>query len=157
MEFKSSNVMAYILYKAKREQHPINKTQAQKLLYCCYGIILSQFNERLTDEHPKAWPFGPVFPTTFNDINKKRLNVDMAVSFERECPNEILELLNKTINTFWNYSATALSNWSHKKDSPWDKADAFAALDDREISIYFKQYIDIVKERGDVCQTKTNL
>lgn len=36
MEFSSSSVMAYILYKGKKAGHPINKTQAQKLLYCCY-------------------------------------------------------------------------------------------------------------------------
>ena len=31
MEFSSSSVMAYILYKAKKAGHPISKTQAQKL------------------------------------------------------------------------------------------------------------------------------
>lgn len=58
MEFSSSSVMAYILYKAKKAGHPIGKTQAQKLLYCCYGIVLAAFDERLTDEHPKASPGG---------------------------------------------------------------------------------------------------
>lgn len=70
MEFRSSEVMAYILNYGNSHEHPLNKTQAQKLLYCCYGAILAQFDERLTDEHPKAWPYGPVFPRTVNDINK---------------------------------------------------------------------------------------
>lgn len=148
MEYCSSDVMAYILYKGKQANHPINKTQAQKLLYCCYGIIMAKFNERLTDEHPKCWPFGPVFPRTLNDISKHRLSVGMAELFEKACDPDWLEWIDKTIYTFWNYSAGALSNWSHRKGSPWDKADSLAALDDREIGIYFKQYIDIVQKRG---------
>jgi len=148
MEFRSSKVMAYILYKAKLAEHPINKTQAQKLLYCCYGIIMAKFNERLTDEHPKAWLYGPVFPRTINDINKKRLNVGMAKEFQAECPEDWMNWINKTITTFWDYTATQLSAWSHIKGSPWDKADALNSLDDREIYNYFQQYLSIVDERG---------
>lgn len=148
MEFRSSVVMAYILYKAEQAKHPINKTQAQKLLYCCYGAVMARFNERLTDEHPKAWPFGPVFPRTLNDINKKRLTTDMALTFQKECPPEWLALIDKTIRTFWGYTATQLSNWSHMKGSPWAKADPLAALDDREIGLFFKPYLPEIEKRG---------
>ena len=81
MEFRSSIVMAYILMYCQDNNIVANRTKAQKLLYCCYGAILAEFNERLTDEHPKAWMYGPVFPRTFNDINKKRLTVAMAEEF----------------------------------------------------------------------------
>lgn len=145
MEFSSSSVMAYILYKGKKAGHPINKTQAQKLLYCCYGIVLAAFDERLTDEHPKAWPYGPVFPRALNDINKHRLNTDMAESFIASCPADWLKLMDKTIEKFWDYSATALSTWSHRKGSPWDKADPLASLDDREIQKYFQQFVPIIQ------------
>ena len=67
-EFSSSDVVAYILYKGSQENHRVSLTQTQKLLYCCYGIVMAKFNERLTDEHPKCWPFGPVFLNTLNDI-----------------------------------------------------------------------------------------
>ena len=143
-EFRSSDVMAYILYKADQDNHPINKTQAQKLLYCCYGLIMASFDERLTDEHPKAWPFGPVFPRTLNDINKRRLNVGMAKSFIAACPANWMLLINQTIEAFWDYSATALSNWSHRKGSPWDEADPLTALDDREIRNYFAPYVPVI-------------
>ena len=148
MEFRSSEVMAYILNYGNSHEHPLNKTQAQKLLYCCYGAILAQFDERLTDEHPKAWPYGPVFPRTVNDINKKRLTLDMAQNFEANCPPEWLELIHKTLRTFWNYTATQLSTWSHRKGSPWSKADALNSLDDREIKNYFDPYLKIIDERG---------
>lgn len=59
----------------------ISKTQAQKLLYCCYGIVLAAFDERLTDEHPKAWPGGPIFPRALIVDNGHRLTTDMAERF----------------------------------------------------------------------------
>lgn len=147
MEFKSINVMAYILYKAKLAKHPVNKTQAQKLLYCCYGIIMAKFNERLTDEHPKAWFFGPVFLRANDDIDKKRLNVGMAKEFQKECPKEWLSRIDKTIVTFLVYTASQLVDWSCVRSSPWKKADALNSLDDREIYKWFQQYLPIVEDR----------
>ncbi len=157
MEFRSSDVMAYILYKAQKDEHPLNKTQAQKVLYCCYGAVLAKFDQRLTDEHPKAWPYGPVFPRTINDINKKRLTVGMAQEIEKQWSPELKELIDQTICTFSVYTATQLSNWSHLPGSPWSKADPLASLDDREIALYFGQYLPVIEKRGEVCQRPINL
>lgn len=145
MEFSSSSVMAYILYKAKKAGHQISKTQAQKLLYCCYGIVLAAFDERLTDEHPKAWPGGPLFPRTLSAINGHRLTTDMAEIFIASCPADWLNLMDKTIVRFWGYSATALETWSQRKGTPWAKADPLASLDDREIQKYFQQFVPIIQ------------
>lgn len=157
MEFRSSDVMAYVLYKAQKDGHPLNKTQAQKVLYCCYGAVLAKFDERLTDEHPKAWPYGPVFPRTINDINKQRLTVGMAQEIEKQWSPELKELIDQTICTFSVYTATQLSNWSHLPGSPWAKADPLASLDDREIGLYFKQYLPIIEKRGNECQIPVSL
>lgn len=145
MEFSSSSVMAFILYKGKKAGHSISKTQAQKLLYCCYGIVLAAFDERLTDEHPKAWPGGPLFPRTLSAINRHRLTTDMAEIFIASCPVDWLKLMDKTIDRFWGYSATALETWSQRKGTPWDKADPLASLDDREIQKYFQQFVPIIQ------------
>lgn len=145
MEYRSSYVMAYILKYCRDHAITANKTKVQKLLYCCYGVFLAKFDERLTDEHPKAWMYGPVFPRTFNDINKGRLTVGMANQFEQDCEPDKLSVINKTIDVFGKYSAGALSNWSHLDGSPWSKADPLASLDDREVGIYFKPYLEVVE------------
>lgn len=145
MEFSSSSVMAFILYKGKKAGHSISKTQAQKLLYCCYGIVLAAFDERLTDEHPKAWPGGPLFPRTLSAINRHRLTTDKAEIFIASCPVDWLKLMDKTIDRFLGYSATALETWSQRKGTPWDKADPLASLDDREIQKYFQQFVPIIQ------------
>lgn len=145
MEFSSSSVMAYILYKGTQAGHSISKTQAQKLLYCCYGIVLAAFDERLTDEHPKAWPGGPLFPRTLSAINRHRLTTGMAERFINSCPADWLKLIDKTIDRFCGYSATALETWSQRKGTPWDKADPLASLDDREIQKYFQKFVPIIQ------------
>lgn len=145
MEFSSSSVMAYILYKGTQAGHSISKTQAQKLLYCCYGIVLAAFDERLTDEHPKAWPGGPVFPRALIVDNGHRLTTCMAERFIDSCPADWLKLMDKTLDSFWGYSATALETWSQRKGAPWEKADPLASLDDREIQKYFRQFVPIIQ------------
>lgn len=44
-------------------------TKIHKLLYISYGIFLARENKRLTNEHPQAWPFGPVFPRVHNKVS----------------------------------------------------------------------------------------
>ena len=143
-EFSSSDVVAYILYKVSQENHRISLTQTQKLLYCCYGIVMAKFNERLTDEHPKCWPFGPVFLNTLNDIDNHNIKVKGAVQFIAECPKEWLEWIDRTIKAFWDYSDKALVKWSIRPETPWFNADPLASLDDREIGIWFKQFGEII-------------
>ena len=87
------------------------------------------------------------------DINKKRLNVSMAENFEKSCPESWLELINKTIVAFWDYSASQLSNWSHAKNSPWSKADPLSSLDDREIGLFFQKLLPTIEEKGSTCIT----
>ncbi len=74
--------------------------------------------------------------------------MEVAQKFLRECPAQILDYIDKTIRTFWNYNATQLSKWTKLKDSPWDKAEALGPLDDREIRLFFTGYIAIINERG---------
>ena len=82
LNFDSIGVLAYIIKCCAKFNYFINYTKAQKLLYCCYGVILAQFNIRLTKEHPKAWQYGPVFPRAFNAQHK---NLFMPISRKSNC------------------------------------------------------------------------
>lgn len=120
--FDSNDVMAYILGLCQEKGFAWNVTKAQKLLYCCYGTILAGFNQRLTEENPRAWQFGPVFPRTFNGIKKGRVVPGVDHGFSSRCNPDWLPLINQTVDFFGKYSAIQLSQWSHKKGSPWYRA-----------------------------------
>lgn len=62
LNFDSIDIAKAIRYSAKQHNLSVNMTQIQKLMYIIYGTILVIHKERLTTEHPSAWPYGPVFP-----------------------------------------------------------------------------------------------
>ena len=95
----------------------LNMTQTQKLLYISYGIELALEKKRLTDEHPKAWPFGPVFPNVHRKSDFLIIPDDPKTEFSKE----IVSLFNDVIAKFGKIPASKLSEWSHSKGSPWAK------------------------------------
>ncbi len=144
-EFDSNDVMAYIHDYCAKNNIYVNVTKLQKLLYCCYGVVLAALDERLTSEHPQAWEHGPVFPRTFNAIKKQKLS-SYGIGFETKCPQEALSLIKETIKVFGQYTAGTLSAWTHKPGSPWDLAtdggeNLFVRLDDYAIQKYFREHV----------------
>lgn len=63
----------------------LNKTQMQKILFMCYGLYLTKHNEPLfSDDTPKAWPFGPVFPRSYKryvEVVPNDLSIDDKKAF----------------------------------------------------------------------------
>ncbi len=115
----------------------LNMTQTQKLIYISYGIELARKKTRLTDEHPRAWPFGPVFPRVHGKVDFSRTPTN-----PKSIPDDIAGLLRDVIRAFGRTSATKLSEWSHSKGSPWDKApkDKWGEpLSDKDIFEYFSR------------------
>lgn len=117
MKFNSIDMAAHIARLCVKHNFSYNNTKIQKLLYCCYGCVLAKYGERLCDEYPRAWQYGPVFPRVFNFIHKKRNLMERdPLPIEVELNN----FLDEVIKTFGKYNAVPLSNWTHKEGSPWD-------------------------------------
>ena len=123
-KYNSVDVAKYIVAYANDNGFIINMTKLQKLLYIAYGVYMAVKGERLTNEHPQAWPFGPVFPTTRNkllktDFNEFHLSGEVSDSLGKDA--ELVSLITLVFNTFGWKNATYLSEWSHQPGSPWDK------------------------------------
>lgn len=101
----------------------LNKTQLQNLLFMCYGLYLAKRNNPLfSDDAPKAWPFGPVFPRTYKRYEEsvpEDLSENDKIEFLKDT-DTLVEITN-IVDSYYNYSANSLSEWSHQKDSPWAK------------------------------------
>lgn len=144
--FDSNDVMAHILGVCQKKGINWNATKAQKLLYCCYGIVLAAFDEKLTEETPKAWQYGPVFPRTFNGLRKNRIIPGEDHGFSVSCNPKWLSLIDQTISTYGQFSASELSTWSHKPGSPWARAtnggrDLLVQIPSEYIKEYFEPMI----------------
>ena len=73
--YNSVTMASYIIAYANEHRYMMNMTKLQKLLYITYGVYMAVKGERLINEHPQAWPYGPVFPTTRNKLLKKDFSV----------------------------------------------------------------------------------
>lgn len=122
--YNSVEFAKYMIMKANERSIDMNMTKTQKLLYIAYGAGLVIENERLLNEHPQAWPYGPVFPTTRNKLLRLdfgAMKLDDA-TFEKfstdERANRIIDFV---FLGFKLWTASQLTAWSHEEGSPWDK------------------------------------
>lgn len=121
--YLSTDVARYLVALANEKKIVMNMTKLQKLLYIVYGAYLGINGERLLDEHPRAWPYGPVFPIA----RKKFLDVEFLSISKDEVPDTVQQdtflhnLIDFVLKNFGPWSAGQLSNWSHEKNAPWDR------------------------------------
>lgn len=103
----------------------MNMTKMQKLLYIIYGAYLRIYGERLLNEHPQAWPYGPVFPTTRTRLLKydfDTISVENITGKERQAIENDAKLngvIDFVFKHFGDWNAGQLSEWSHSDGSPW--------------------------------------
>lgn len=153
-DYNSVDIAKLITAYANNNQYSINITKVQKLLYIAYGVYLAVRGKRLTNEHPQAWPYGPVFPTTRNKLNKIDLNLidntnaDISRLYEDESLMKLIELV---FRSFGKNNAGSLSEWSHKEGSPWEKTTKIKGFKWGDVipDSYIKEYFDKIVVRKD--------
>lgn len=122
--YNSVEVALYIVAWANEHKVTINLTKTQKLLYIAYGANLVLGNDRLCNEHPQAWPYGPVFPTTRTKLLKTDIpNVTMDSPGLASVKDDtyLASLMQFVFKGFGNRTAGQLTAWSHSLNSPWDE------------------------------------
>lgn len=145
--------IAWVYYK-----RILNKTQVNKILFIAYGVYLARYNEKLfTDDTPKAWPFGPVFPKANKSINYVATYLFTEEKKKAFLSNKnITDCLKYAVNQAYNKTALDLTRWSHMEGSPWyntiykeengeiKQSKWNTEIPDEEIKRYFQQFSDIV-------------
>lgn len=154
-KYRSTDIAIYIIALANDDRIAVNMTKVQKLLYIVYGAYLRIYGERLLDEHPQAWPYGPVFPTTRNKLLKYEFSTITKEEITEEERDHIAkdDKLNHVIDFvfrhFGDWNAGQLSEWSHCNGSPWQQTtnkDGFKwgnVISDELIRDYFNGIITI--------------
>jgi uncharacterized phage-associated protein len=123
-EYDSVDLAFYIAAYANERRISINITKVQKLLYITYGAHLVLRENRLCNEHPQAWPYGPVFPRTRKALIKTDIyGIKMSDPRLNDLKNDpyIAKLTERVFSKFGNRTATELTEWSHRPRTPWDE------------------------------------
>lgn len=119
IKYTSIEIAQILRWQAYKTQNVLlNKTQLEKLLYITYGIYAALTGNRLCEENPKAWPFGPVFPRVAKHIDLNTHPTEHVVEEYKSDPN-LTRAIDFVIKTYSHTTATVLSAWSHEEDGPW--------------------------------------
>ena len=118
----SSNSFAiYFMREAIRKNCVMNVTKLQKMAFACYGYYLANSTDRLFDEHPEAWKYGPVFPSlraNYNYIYQQAL-LSLYDEEPKWADSLVKEVVGFVLYHVGNWTANSLVAWSHAKGSPW--------------------------------------
>lgn len=158
-KYNSTDIATYIIALANERRIAVNMTKMQKLLYIVYGAYLRIYGERLLNEHPQAWPYGPVFPTTRSKLLKRDfylISKDDITEKERdliEKDNQLERVIDFVFKHFGDWNAGQLSEWSHSDGSPWYQTtnkNGFKwgdVISDDLIRAYFSSIISVKSEQ----------
>ena len=121
--YDSITVGRFLWAKAQEQSVDIAITKHQKLLYILYGTFLAFTAQRLTDEHPHAWPYGPVFPNVRKDFIQNEDYKNVQIKDPSFAPllrdPQLTECTRATLKYFGLWNATELVDFTHQEDSPW--------------------------------------
>ena len=144
---KTLEIAKDIVFLCNKNGYKFNNTKIQKLLYLFVGFCLINGIEEIydIDENPKLWPYGPVFPKIhkkFEEIKESKRDKIESISDQ-----EVINILEKTVEKWGSVPAGKLSSWSHSEDSPWDElvkkgANWNTEINLNDIKIYFARRVE---------------
>ena len=123
-----------LIERALDEGRGVTQMQLQKLAYLAYAWHLARTNgDRLVEEHPEAWQYGPVFPSLYRAASPYGSSPIRGLLIQKSGPYQKAprvprfdEEANRTLNDVWEvygtYDAVKLMMMTHQPDTPWSEA-----------------------------------
>ena len=146
MTYNPTTVANYFIDKHSKTGN-LTPMKIIKLTYIAYGwyLALTDKKERLLDESPIAWDFGPVFPSLYYSIKqykKEKITekIPNAVKDEK-ITSEDEKFLDKIWEVYGRFDGIYLSALTHNDGTPWRKVyrkDSNAVISDDDIFEHYK-------------------
>lgn len=154
------DVANYILSKVK-----CTHLSLEKLVYFAYADYLCDFSKRLFEDEIYAFSYGPVISGVYNiykgsgidpvepqlSVLEKEVTADVKKSPARsrilfaQGGMEKLQSIDKTLQRYSKYTASALVDITHREGSPWSYVDSskhFQLISDELIKLH--HYVECV-------------
>ena len=116
----------YFIRKGNDNEKVFTITQLLKLTYISHGYCLALTKKPLSNQEPKAWQYGPVFPKLYYEL--KNIDSWPAVTNDFECKNNgkftenEKKILDFVYEKYSGLDGWKLSKLTHEKDTPWEIA-----------------------------------
>jgi uncharacterized phage-associated protein len=130
MAYPASLIAYAFVKKGIDEGKFVTQMKLQKLVYFAQGYHLAKYNEPLIKENFEAWKFGPVVPEIYQDFKLYGSKLITNTSSFRPSgtdasrvvlDSEAFDSIKYTWDVLKDFSAMALSNWTHQPSTPWSK------------------------------------
>ena len=126
----STLVAQEFLMLADDDQESLTPLQLIKMTYIAHGWAFVNFGKGLVDEEVEAWPYGPVFPDLYQSlksygggpVDKVRPSDLQRRHPDTELEPDERELIAAVYEGYKKYNGIDLTNMTHRKGTPWDKA-----------------------------------
>ena len=128
----------------RTDEDQITNLKLNKLLYFAQGCFLSRTGKPLFEEEIEAWALGPVVPSVYHKYKvcgkTPITTVDDDYSETVFSPSEISALVD-VMRDYGRFTASALVNITHRKGTPWQKANdaGDAVISKSDIKHYFTE------------------
>ena len=129
--YEAARVGNEILAAAQLKGLKLTPLQLVKLVYIAHGFLLGMHGRPLIDEAVEAWKYGPVVPRLYQAVKKwgrSPIAHDLpttASMFGFKWPQpidaEAMAVIRQVAEKWGHLSGGALSTWTHREGSPWDK------------------------------------
>ena len=131
--YKARAIANYFLERAWAESRELDPLKIQKLVYFAHGWYLGIHGQPLVAEPVEAWPFGPVFPSVYQEFKFYGRDTIGEMAFDLkddepwapvvpESDSKTREVLDRVWKVYGHLSGTRLSRMTHDKDGPWARA-----------------------------------
>lgn len=139
----------YLINLFHKDGKEVTQLHVQKIMFLFEAYYMNKYNvERLYDCDYLAWDFGPVVTHLYKNFKKYGKEDIILTDEEKQLGNSISEdkkeTLNEIYNTFKEFKAIQLVNFTHADGSPWKNAwlkEKYSKISKLEMKEWFKQYI----------------
>jgi len=136
MPCHSTAIANVFLRRAHRDEKPLTQMQLQKLVYIAHGWNLAISRAPLTDDSPRAWDYGPVYPDLWSALRKYGRGAvtslikvgdygagifqdDAESVINAALSNDETDLIDRIYDLYSDYHAYQLSAMTHQDGTPW--------------------------------------
>lgn len=124
MAYSANAVANEFLRLAKQDQTSIDPMKLQKLIYLAHGWSLVFLNHPLVREKIKAWKYGPVIPSLYDEFREFRANPITRTAPADASANALDPASSNLIQKVWaayrDQTAIQLSTMTHEPGYAWD-------------------------------------
>lgn len=141
--YDAKQIANWFIRKARAEGKTLSIMQLLKLVYISHGWHLEMFGTPLFRNKIEAWQHGPVIPDVYREFRSQGIKVtkEALVGDSGLAPHDE-NLLDSIYKIYGNKGPFQLSDLTHVKGGPWDRAQErfgwFAPISNDEILEHYQ-------------------